>query len=356
MDRSKREKGITLVALIITIIVLLILAVVAIRVVNNTDIIEYGQNAKEKYEVEKIEEKIKLIQSEIKLRKNGNEIKVRDILEEYGEKSTDLISIKSNAKSIPENMPAGEYYVLTPEKYAHNNVSEYAKLTSRGEAREKNILKDVYVINEQFDIYYIIEANLTLQEDVEIDYDAIAQILNKNMNEEITYEEMVEQLKQIQNIDNENIIELFDFMVTIFLEDNAYFYFWEIDALYRLDPNTNNFIYLREIMNETPYNYGRNIKAIKSELERIFVNKTITVSEIREKYKLETLDEYVLKSSNNIIDIVFGSFNETELRVESITFKDGDNEITISEDDNNYSNWIYCNEEVFYKVEISLGT
>ena len=49
MNKSKTQKGITLIALIITIVVLLILAVVAINAVNNTGIIQYAQNSAEEY-------------------------------------------------------------------------------------------------------------------------------------------------------------------------------------------------------------------------------------------------------------------------------------------------------------------
>ena len=53
MNKLKKEKGITLVALIITIVVLLILAAVAIGAVKNSDIIAYAQNAADSYETEK---------------------------------------------------------------------------------------------------------------------------------------------------------------------------------------------------------------------------------------------------------------------------------------------------------------
>ena len=49
MKKFKREKGITLVALIITIVVLLILAAVAIGAVKNSNIIGYAQNAAGSY-------------------------------------------------------------------------------------------------------------------------------------------------------------------------------------------------------------------------------------------------------------------------------------------------------------------
>ena len=50
MKNIKREKGITLVALIITIVVLLILATVTIRSVTGNGIISNAKNASEKYQ------------------------------------------------------------------------------------------------------------------------------------------------------------------------------------------------------------------------------------------------------------------------------------------------------------------
>ena len=56
MNKIKKEKGITLVALIITIVVLLILAVVAIGAVKDSNIIGYAQNAAGSYNQAKANE------------------------------------------------------------------------------------------------------------------------------------------------------------------------------------------------------------------------------------------------------------------------------------------------------------
>ena len=53
----KKEKGITLIALIITIIILVILAAVSIRAAYNTGIIDYGINGTQKYAEEGKKEK-----------------------------------------------------------------------------------------------------------------------------------------------------------------------------------------------------------------------------------------------------------------------------------------------------------
>jgi len=51
MNKSKSQKGITLIALIITIIVLLILAVVTIGAVQNDGIIQHAKNSRQEYEL-----------------------------------------------------------------------------------------------------------------------------------------------------------------------------------------------------------------------------------------------------------------------------------------------------------------
>jgi len=60
MNKSKSQKGITLIALIITIIVLLILAVVTIGAVQNDGIIEYAKEARNSYETAQNNEQLAL--------------------------------------------------------------------------------------------------------------------------------------------------------------------------------------------------------------------------------------------------------------------------------------------------------
>lgn len=160
---KKHNKGITLIALVITIVVLLILAMVSIRLVMNGGVIGKSEYAAQIQKIEQIEEKIKLQKTEMEMDKyksgQTEEITVKEILEKNGEDTSETISIASGATSIPKNMPEGEYYIVTPEKYAFNNENtrRYAKLTSRGEERAEDILKNVYVINAQFEVYYVIE-------------------------------------------------------------------------------------------------------------------------------------------------------------------------------------------------------
>lgn len=86
----KRNKGITLVALIITIIVLLILAVVAINTVKGDGIIAHARNAKQEYTNAQKKENDFLLQYEYTLEKENGGLK-----ESFGEY---LINAELNKK------------------------------------------------------------------------------------------------------------------------------------------------------------------------------------------------------------------------------------------------------------------
>ena len=89
---NKREKGITLIALVITIIVLLILAAVSIAMLTGENgILKKASTSREKTEINSADEEIKLVISELKAEKqltnvNTNEFlasKVPDSLDDY---------------------------------------------------------------------------------------------------------------------------------------------------------------------------------------------------------------------------------------------------------------------------------
>ena len=72
MNKTKIQKGITLIALIITIIILLILAVVTIGSIKNSNIITYAQNAASDYEQAKGKEEGLLSDYEDKIKEYLN--------------------------------------------------------------------------------------------------------------------------------------------------------------------------------------------------------------------------------------------------------------------------------------------
>ena len=304
MKKTKLEKGITLIALIITIIILLILAVVVIGAVQESKIIVHAENAKERYQIEKIEEKIKSEKAEMKLDEYEKDITVTDILHKYGD-LTDPVSIASNAKSVPENMPAGNYYILTPDKYAFtnkNNIRRYAKLTTRGEEREENILKDVYVINEQLDIYYIIEANIVSQQ-MDIDHDAIGQILVGLMTGTIDQSLGIQGLKDEGAIEQETVDLSDDMAVTPFMDETMGFYFYKINALYKMQQTDDGITvsYVEENVYPLQYKLGKCAIITKETLEDIFLNKSKTELEKILSLTEKEFLEYIVNNSNRRI-------------------------------------------------------
>lgn len=84
---SGGERGITLTALIITIIIILIIASIAFKLIINERIIVNGKESAEKYNNEKIVERIKLVYNEYKISKVENpQITLNDKLKEtFGE-------------------------------------------------------------------------------------------------------------------------------------------------------------------------------------------------------------------------------------------------------------------------------
>ena len=69
----KKQKGITLVALVITIIVLILLAVVSINIMKNTGLIEKAELAKEEHRASAIQEQLDLLKNEQEIAKQNNE-------------------------------------------------------------------------------------------------------------------------------------------------------------------------------------------------------------------------------------------------------------------------------------------
>ena len=81
----KKQKGITLIALVITIIVLLVLAVVSIRIAVNNGIITKANEAVNAYSEEEIREKIELAYSEYKMERiNNSDYTMQDAINNSG--------------------------------------------------------------------------------------------------------------------------------------------------------------------------------------------------------------------------------------------------------------------------------
>ena len=86
-----KEKGITLIALVITIIILLILASVTIATLTGDNgLITKAMEAREKTEIGAIEEQLRLAQMSAKLKKQGGDITIEDLIEELEKQGVDF--------------------------------------------------------------------------------------------------------------------------------------------------------------------------------------------------------------------------------------------------------------------------
>lgn len=108
MKKFKKEKGITLVALIITIVVLLILAVVAIGAVQDSNIIAHAQNAATSYNQAKANEVDFLEKYENEIDKYLPE----DGKEDTGEEKVYLGDLRLNTKYIKAGKGENQVYLI----------------------------------------------------------------------------------------------------------------------------------------------------------------------------------------------------------------------------------------------------
>ena len=111
-EKTKRNKGITLIALILTIVILLILAVVAISAVKGDGIIAHAKNAKTDYTRAQEEEQIQIALNEWKIEDIQNNKNFTEFMQEKFE--------KDNVEKVTENevivtMESGNKYKVTAE-------------------------------------------------------------------------------------------------------------------------------------------------------------------------------------------------------------------------------------------------
>ena len=90
-NKSKQEKGITLIALVLTIIVLMILAAVSVATLTGDNgILTKAQEARETTKKAEIEEQLRLAQLSAKIKKSGGDITISDILQELESQGVDF--------------------------------------------------------------------------------------------------------------------------------------------------------------------------------------------------------------------------------------------------------------------------
>ena len=116
--RKRKERGITLIALVITIIVLLILAGVSIAMLTGQNgILTQAQNAKNETEKASVIEQARLDILEKQTEKNGTTIykeNLKDILDKYFEGVTDDFTLDTKLQTKPEY---GDYQIPVSEIY-----------------------------------------------------------------------------------------------------------------------------------------------------------------------------------------------------------------------------------------------
>ena len=158
MKGIRMQKGITLIALIITIVVLLILAMVAISAIQDSSILTHAERSAIMHEVGTISEKIRLESQAIKLETAQGGTKTQTVenalINLYADNNATPIQIEiESATSIPEGITAGKYYVVIPE-YLDYNIA-------RGKGgKEAEIKEDTFVVDDNFNVYYLITATV----------------------------------------------------------------------------------------------------------------------------------------------------------------------------------------------------
>ena len=227
-----------------------------------------------------------------------------------------------------------------------SDIIEYAQNASSMYGTEKN------------------EENQMLQNYIEIienstnTTDNIPIILGKYISGEIDEELFIEQMKKELSIDNS--IESFAELCTGINNFPGAIYVYKVDKIYALELDENgepngNIIYLEKEKYKEQYRFGRTMKKIVEELERIFVGKT--TSEILKLYEDEEFNDWIINNSEYIVNINTRKTNMNDMIVESVNWKENEYEISISKYDDNFPKtiWIYHDNEVYYKVYMEDG-
>ena len=156
--KFKKQKGITLIALVVTIIVLLILAGVSIAMLTgNNGILTQGKRAKEEQAHAAVKEGIMLLYNEYRTKQEVNSSKVQ---EETKVASTELVKIAENegAEGTTENLGSFKDFIQSKNIINANGIINVRNLLGQtlslgnGTSKESG---DVYVFEEQKGIYKI---------------------------------------------------------------------------------------------------------------------------------------------------------------------------------------------------------
>ena len=180
--KFKKQKGITLIALVVTIIVLLILAGVSIAMLTgNNGILTQGKRAKEEQAHAAVKEGIMLLYNEYRTKQEVNSSKVQ---EETKVASTELVKIAANsgAEGTTENLGTFKDFIQSKNIISADGIINVRNLLGQtlslgnGTSKESG---DVYVFEEQDDYYNLTYYNKQIQQA------KIYQIKNENAGEKL---------------------------------------------------------------------------------------------------------------------------------------------------------------------------
>lgn len=325
--KTNFKTGISLVALVVTIVVLIIMSGAVILSFNKTNILDQAEFAAERQKVAFLQEKITMEKQNEMLSRfetthsnvatQNKTVTVQELLNVTEEDALNIVE----ANSIPANMPAGTYYELDSNRYSSRlrNQRTNLALLSRGIDRENDLVSDTYVVSENFVVYYIIDGK-TGAPTQEINDNKVVELLMNIMQtdgptspEAQNYAKQLKETLFITNIESNN---LFDFMVTLYDENDnqMLFYFYTIDRMYVFNSDGTSLVYIDKENKTSTYEYAQKAAQVLKELKILCIGKTKT--ELLEKYNNGTLNSYVLENCQNITYIEINS----NLYIENLNF------------------------------------
>ena len=310
----KTNKGVSLIVLVVTIIVMIIIAGAIIISLTDTNIIEQAENAATSYRVAQFKENLNIEKQQKLLAEYGTtegvDISVRAILDITEENEEEYVVNIATANSIPANMPAGTYYKLDENRYATRTRENKRDimLASRAIDRDNELVTNTYVVNDNFDVYYIISGTIGKPE-IEINDERVIELLESMDNPMEASEEEIIELKKELHLEHIEGNRFKDIGFTMIDEnyEKDYVYFPTRERMYLVEGEevgkeyitTITYVSKEEI--PTTYEYACFLMQMLAEAKTAFVGKTLT--EIQTKYNQGILDEYVLEKCSNILSV-----------------------------------------------------
>ena len=335
----KKKRGISLIVLIVTIIVMIVIAGAIIISLTQTNIIDQAESAKDKYNLSQVKESVELerynaLLSRYDTAENVN-ISVKELL---GLTDTDAMNIIS-AVTMPENIQTGKYYRLDVTRYG---------LVDTG-AIENNTIKGIYVINDNYDIYYVIEGTISEIEREINDARVIEIITPLVLNSNAPNEEELQALKEEFHIETE-VNTFLDLAFTFQLEssgDKICMYVYPKDRMYIY--NGEKIIYADKTVVSEEYQYASVIAKARNEIKDIFKEKTAT--ELMGQYSTSELATYVVNNTDYIKEVEF-IYSDDAIGIEKLVIEV--NEVDFDICDMN-SVIIVANDGIYADIAIGAG-